>query len=514
MAIKTLQQIPVRAAERDPEGVALRYLGKGLTFTENEDIIARLVFVLRDQGVMPGDRVAIYLRKSPEAVQAAFAIMGAGAVYVPLDPTAPPERLAEIINRCTVRHVITDRSMHLKLSGLLDLSPSVSSVIGAALDDERPTVSWDEVRAAPRGVLVDRAPDDPAYIMFTSGSTGVPKGMVHTHGSGLSYLRAVVDLYEMNPSDRMSLHSGLHFDVSLWPIMGAPLVGAATVIVPDAFTRLPAEMSKLIEDEGITIWYSVPFALIQMLEQGALDKRKMPGLRWVVYAGEPFAPEPLRALMRIWPQARFSNNYGPAEVNAVTYQHIDHVHDVPDTGVPIGRAFPHTRTLVLDEDDQMVERGGEGELLLATPAMMQGYWDAPELTARGVHTRDGTLWYRSGDIVTEREDGVLNMLGRKDRQIKVRGARIELDEIELALNGHTDVLEAAAVASDDGAEIWAAVVLKPGATVTGTEIRAHAATRLPAYGVPALVEIMSDFPRTGSGKIDRLAITSQLRAAK
>lgn len=307
--------------------------------------------------------------------------------------------------------------------GLLGMAPTLTYAIGAQ-GGRCTSCTWEEAQNAPRGAMERPGSDAPAYMMFTSGSTGTPKGMVHTHASGLSYRRAATSLYDMRASDRIGLHAGL-----------------------------PAEMSQLIAPLS-SILYSVPFALTQMLESGALDKRDMSALRWVVYGGEAFAPAQMRALMQLWPQGRFSNNYGPAEVNAVTYMHVSRPQEVPDAGVPIGRVFPHTMALWVDDQDQRVAQGDAGELLFATEAMMQGYWRDPERNAGASVSMKGQRYYRSGDIAVEQDGGVYHMLGRKDRQIKVCGARVELDEIELAINAHPDVLEAAAFPPPGATPFW------------------------------------------------------------
>lgn len=267
----------------------------------------------------------------------------------------------------------------------------------------------------------------------------------------------------------------------------------------------------------MTIWYSVPFALIQMLLNGVMEERDWSALRWVLFGGEPFTPKHLRALMQRLPQTRFSNVYGPAEVNQCTFYHVPAQPEDKDEQVPIGRVWANSEGLVVDENDQPVQQGDVGELLVRTPTMMRGYWGRPDLTERGFYRRKTLgyledIFYRTGDLVRELQDGELLFLGRKDRQVKIRGYRVELDEVETALSRHPQVDENAAYAlplADGNAVIEAAVILKPGASVTAMELKAHLATHLPTYAVPEKILLMSDFPRTTSGKIDRRALKEQ-----
>ena len=301
--------------------------------------------------------------------------------------------------------------------------------------------------------------------------------------------------------------------MSIFDYVSGPTRGACTTIIPEPYTKLPASLSKLIEDERLTHWYSVPFALIQLLEHGVLQDRDLQSLRWVVFAGEPFAAKHLKKLMAILPHARFSNSYGPTELNQCTYHQIG-PNDLADhQPPPIGRVWDGAEALVVDDHDRPVAPGLQGHLLVRSPTMMSGYWRRPDLNERAFFARaavDGEteLFYRTGDLVIEECGGTLRFLGRKDRQIKLRGFRIELDEIEAAITCHPAVDEAAAILVDglgDGsAAIAAAITLRPhfAADITD-EVRADAASRLPAYALPERIEVVDSLPRTPSDKIDR-----------
>lgn len=512
------------AAQRHPDKAAFRCRGAQLTYAELVIRANQLAHTLMEAGVRRGDRVGIYLHKSLESAVAIYGIVKAGAAYVPLDPLAPPARIGYVLRDCGIRHLVTQDAKRRDLQTFAAQCPELRCLIGMseAGDLAVPTLSWDAVQGAPEHApRVTAMEHDLAYIMYTSGSTGTPKGMMHTHYSGLSYARMSAALYGVTPEDRLSNHSPLHFDMSTFDYFSGPLAGATTVIIPEEYSKLPASLSKLIQDERLTIWYSVPFALIQLLLRGVLESRDLSSLRWILYGGEPFPPKHLRALMQALPNACFGNVYGPAEVNQCTYYHVppSYAHADTDETTPIGVDCANVESLVVDDADQPVAPGEIGELLIRAPTMMRGYWGRPDLTERSFYRRrpfgDASetnyvdTFYRTGDLVQELPDGNYNFLGRKDRQVKVRGYRVELDEIEAALSAHDAVEEAGVYTVPDGEgshRIQAAITVAAGRSADESALIQHVAGRLPAYAVPARIDIVADFPRTTSGKINRRAL--------
>lgn len=352
--------------------------------------------------------------------------------------------------------------------------------------------------------------------MFTSGSTGRPKGIMHTHHSGLSYARLAVETYGVQTTDVLGSHSPLHFDMSTFGYFGGPLAAATVSLIPEAYTRLPASLSQLIESHRISIWYSVPFALIQLHLRGVLEKRDLTALRWVLYGGEPFVPRHLYELMARWPHARFSNVYGPAEVNQCTYYHLPALEDdalpqEPARPIPIGVTWPDTHGLVVDDKNQPVESGEVGELVIHSSTMMQGYWARDDLNETAFLSYSDSaglshVYYRTGDLVRTDEDGQYVFVGRKDRQVKVRGYRVELDSVEQAISSHPAIEEGGAFVVRDSGDlvtIHAAVTLELDTLAESSALIQHAAERLPWYAVPTQVHVLDDLPRTTSGKIDR-----------
>lgn len=513
-----------RAAMRAPDRDAIRYMGSSLTYAALAERSNRLAGLLRAQGVQRGDRVGIHAGKGLAAAVALHGIMKAGAAYVPLDPSSPPARQAFIVRDCDIRHVVTEPSRRAALQLLLAEGVPVECVVGV---DESPAegvraCSWSDVEAHP-GVAHD--PDlvemDLAYVLYTSGSTGTPKGVMHSHRSALAFARVAADTYGFNGDDRMSNHAPLHFDLSTMDYFSSALAGATTVIIPDAHTRLPASYAALIEAERLTVLYAVPLALTHLLLHGALDKRDLSSVRWVLFGGEPFPTHHLRALMAALPGARFSNVYGPTEVNGVTYWIVPSLAAGDDTPIPIGQPFANVEARIVDASDQPVAEGEAGELLVRTPTMMRGYWGRPDLDARAFWSRPvfghlTDVYHRTGDLVRRRSDGMLEFHGRKDRQVKARGYRIELDEIEVVMGTHEAVESAAAFAvpDDDGSlHVEGAVTVREGHTLTLEALRAHLAAALPRYAIPEQLEILEAMPRTSTGKIDRRALARRRELA-
>ena len=513
--IDLLPQAIDATAERAPERAAMRYLDDSLSYAELAMRSNQLANALAAASVGRGDRVGIFMDKCLEIPVALHGIMKAGAAYVPLDPGAPVERLQNVVRDCGISHVVTAPNKLDTLRAAAHNTP-IECLVGVDSDPAEPqwhSISWSEVYAAEthRGPDVKVLDSDLAYIIYTSGSTGQPKGLMHTHGSGLSFSRWAASEYELRPDDLLSNHAPLHFDLSILDFFAGAVAGCATSIIPEAHTKFPASYCKLIADQCITVLYTVPFALIQLLLRGSMADHDLSALRWVIFGGEPFPTKHLRELMQRLPHARFDNIYGPAEVNGITHYTVGALTDTDDA-IPIGKIAEQAESLVVDEDDEPVAPGESGELLVQTPTMMRGYWGRDDLNQKAFSRRivaDGleAVFYRTGDLVTEDPDGTLWFLGRKDRQVKVRGYRIELDEVEAVLVAVDEVEEAAAIAIpgiEGSQQIVAMVTLKCDASsATGDALLGRIKTRLPSYVVPGAVTVLKEFPRTTTGKIDR-----------
>ncbi len=520
-----------RVATSAPDRPAVVLGTDEMSYGELAAATDRLARTLANLGVSRGDRVGLYVHKSFTTVIGAYGIMKAGAAFVPIDPQIPVERLSMIIDDCDIRVLVTEPRKLATLDALSTLESqeeggSVPTRIDTVISDSDGAdhafdlIEWSAIE--PDGAefgcpVVGADPDDLAYIMYTSGSTGVPKGMMHSHRSSLGFGRWGVEHCDLAPADRVASHGPLHFDISIFDLFSTGIAGATVVLVPEPVTKFPASFSKLLEEQAVSALFTVPFAFIQLTSSGALGERDLTALRWVLFGGEPFPARHLRSLMQAVPHAEFSNVYGPAEAPACVTHTVVEPPSADDV-VPIGRPSPRTDVLVVDPGTESPVAVGEvGELLVASPSITLGYWNRPERNAVSYLTDDaGRLYFRTGDLVSQRDDGIFDFLGRGDRMVKTRGFRVELDEVEAAIGSHPSVAEAAAFTSrdDDGVVLVHAAFTSDDAGLDETSVTAHAATRLPNYAMPVSLTRHDRFPRTTSDKIDRTALAEAFVAER
>lgn len=519
--IFTLPHIIQNAARSFANQEAFRCGKDAVSYGELDRKTDQLAAYLVSKGVRKGDRIGIYMERCLETALAVYGIMKAGAVYVPLDPSAPHARTKFLLDDCGIKFVATTKKQQRKLRAILEIGTALEHLIGVEAGLGITCISWNGIFDTDLSGYepVKVLESDLAYIMYTSGSTGAPKGIMHTHHSGLSYARLSAKTYHLEHTDRIANHAPLHFDISTFGYFSGPLAAATTVIIPDAHTKLPASLSALMEAEEITIWYSVPLALVQLLLNGVLEERNLSSLRWVLYGGENFVPKYLSELMQLWPHATFSNVYGPAEVNQCTYFHLTGPPTTEEL-IPIGKIWENTAYKILGEDGTEVAQGTPGELIVRSATMMKGYWNNTILTKKAFYTEQIALgveyvYYKTGDMVREDERHNLIFLGRNDRQVKLRGYRVELDEVEAVLLKHDDVKEAAVfiLENETGEKHIAAAIIVTDtdeSELSSDHLIAFSKGYLPPYALPAQIYFLEDFPRTSSGKVKRLEIVKSL----
>ena len=353
--------------------------------------------------------------------------------------------------------------------------------------------------------------------MYTSGSTGAPKGMMHTHHGSITYARWGVEHVGLKPSDRVASHAPLHFDLSIFDFFSHAQAGATVVLVPEAVTRFPASWTKTIESERITVVFTVPYTLITMHEQGVMEQRDLSSLRWILFGGEPFPTEKLRRLMLTLDGVRFTNVYGPAEAPSCTCYDVPLPAEGSNEPIPIGIVSRNSTDIVVDDNDEDCTIGQEGELCIRSSTLMVGYWNRPDLNEKAYLFRESfgpfpEVYYRTGDRVVRQADGNLQFIGRVDRMVKVRGHRVELDEIESVISGYADVSEVAAFLVPDGFDsfqIMAAVTLAMDSTADETDLLRYARKKLPLYATPREIELLPKLPHNSSGKINRKLLAEQ-----
>ncbi len=504
MSLPLIHELVSRAAERGGDRPAVVDRDRELSYAELECKSSQLARLLADRGVRAGDRVGLFLEKSLEAVVGIYGVLKAGAAYVPLDDEAPARRLAYIARDAEIRCLISSPAKAADCERLGGEWAAFETVVGG------PELPWSALDAyspqAPDAGAGD--PDSLAYVLYTSGSTGEPKGVMLSHENGMAFVDWAAREVGVGPADRLSSHAPFHFDLSTFDLYAAAWAGASVTLVPRETAIFPIEMARWIRDRAITVWYSVPSALTQLVLHGQLEAAPVSDLRAVIFAGEVFPTKYLGRLMDLIPQARYFNFYGPTETNVCTWYEVPRGRPLPDS-LPIGRPLPGVTALIEREDGSPAEAGQVGELLIRGPTVMHGYRGDPERTQRVLSSDRGARTYRTGDLVREAPGGDLIFIGRRDSQIKTRGYRVELGEIEAALNALDAVVEAAVVAVPDETitnRLKAFVVTST--AVTDGEIARLCGERLPHYMIPQEFELREELPKSSTGKVDRRALQS------
>jgi len=514
-----LQQLLSNSASLYPTKTAVSARGRNLSYRELEERSNQLAHLLLHCGVKKGDRVGLFFPKCVESLVCMLGALKAGAVYVPLDPQAPAERIAYIMGDCGVRVLLTNAEKRKVLDG------KTLHALDACILTDNSAGELNGSRVLPWSMLADYPSDqapqvtitetDLAYILYTSGSTGRPKGVMLSHRNALTFVDWCSAKFKIRPEDQLSNHAPLHFDLSVFDVYNSLEAGATLHLVTEDIALFPASLASFIETRGITVWYSVPSALTLLLLHGNLQAEKLRQLRIILFAGEVFPMKYLRELAELLPHVDLYNLYGPTETNVCTYYKVERRLLTSQESLPIGVACENTEVFAVNDKGEIVTQAGEsGELHVRGPAVTYGYWADVEKTRKMVvpnvfQANFEEKMYRTGDLVRLGEDGNYSFLGRRDSMIKSRGYRIELGEIETALLNHPGVREVAAIAIPDdivGNRIKAVVALHTGSSLQPAELQQHCAARIPKYMIPDLIEFCDSLPKTSTGKIDRVSL--------
>ena len=470
---------------------------RSLTYAELDARAEALAGALRGAGVGRGMVVGIRLHRSPEVVIAILAVLKAGAAYLPLDPVYPPERVGFMLTDTAATVVLTHSDLADELAGL--------PVRCVCLDHPLPTAADTAPEPGPG------AGTDLAYVMYTSGSTGQPKGVQVTHHNVLRLFAATDHWFGFGPTDVWTLFHSYAFDVSVWEMWGALLHGGRLVIVDHDTSRDPAALRALLQRQQVSVLCQTPSAFTGLSDTDRTSAPADFALRYIIFAGEAL---PLHSLApwidRYGDTApQLINMYGITETTVhATYRRITATDVAAHTGSLIGQPIPDLRLYLLDRHGQPVPIGVTGEIHLAGPGVSNGYLNRPDLTAQRFLTDPfhGGPMYRSGDLARRLDNGDIEYLGRIDHQVKIRGFRIELGEIETALAAHPAIHHVAVIDRPDptGQKHLIAYLVTdtPTPTLT-TELRHHLRTHLPEYMIPAHFHYLPTLPLTPNGKLDR-----------
>jgi D-alanine--poly(phosphoribitol) ligase subunit 1 len=495
-------------AEVHPAAPALIFGDAVCSFRELKTLSERCAADLAARGVARGDMVALQLPKRRIAYALLLACLRQGVPYVFIDPKNPVERTARILAQLQPK---------LLVSGTDILNPFGETVALADAGDE----SWLKVSELPDGGTIPPTVSgtDPAYIMFTSGSTGEPKGAVIPHQGVLSLMKWARSLIGVSAGERFTGINPLHFDNSVFDIYCGLLNGAALVPVETSEISNPATWVRMIRAGGATVMFAVPTLFLILDQLGLLTPKALPDVRTFQFGGEGYPIGKLREFhSRFTGHARLINVYGPTETSCIcsSIEITPEILTVPDTEFPpLGRMHPDFSYAIINEQGNRTPPGASGELWIGGPCVGLGYYANLDETAARFrqdpeHNRYRSIYYRSGDRVREDPQQRLWFQGRVDNQVKIRGHRIELEEIDLAVQSVADVRRAVAVvlSGADGPEIAVAYVTDR--MVPAADILLVCKERLPAYMCPAQLVQFDELPRNANGKVDRKAAKALL----
>ena len=490
-----------RAAEKFGGRTAFEDGTLSVSFEELRRLSRRLAAGLLSKtstgGMCP---VIVYLPKSVKSIIGFMGIMYAASPYVPIDYAIPAARLEKTIENLKPSAVITDEqgAENLRKIGVTTDVLLFDGLALSAEDDER----------------IDRALSsvcdlDPAYIMYTSGSTGTPKGVTVSHRGVIDYTEWVVDTFPITDKSIIGMQSAFHFDNSVFDMFAALYMGAKTVIIPEVLFMYPEKLTEYLAEEKISVIFWVPTVMISVANSGALENVPLPDLKLILFAGEVMPNTQLNIWRKYLPQCMYVNMYGPTEsTDIATYYVVDREYGNNET-LPIGVPCANMKALILNDNNEMCAVGEQGELCICGSGIAMGYWNAPDISDKVFVQNPLNKYYheriyRTGDLVYKNEEGNIIFIGRADSQIKLRGNRIELGDIEAAAAAVDGVKSACALFDAVKQEI--VLFMETAEQINARKFKMTLQGYIPKYMVPARIVTMEKFPHTPSGKIDRVGL--------
>lgn len=494
--------------EKTPQAAAVRFRGLEWTYQELNRRANRLAGVLVKRNIGPNAPTALLAHRGVDFLTAILAVWKAGGAYLPLDPYQPPHRISQVLQGSATPLVVAEES-------LLSLFPKIPAV-------GRPTVLvLEELLQAEEdeeNLSLQTSPRDLSYVIYTSGSTGVPKGAMIEHVGMFNHLHAKISQLELTCADTVAQTASQCFDISVWQFSAVLLLGGCVQIIESEVANDPLRLLDEIEKGRISILEIVPSMLQALIGEAARRKPNRLGLgalRWVISTGEALPPTLCRQWLELYPGTRMLNAYGPTECSDdVTHYVIDRVPDESATHIPIGCPINNARVYVLDRHMQPVPVGIPGELCVGGIPVGRGYLNDPEHTAQAFvpdpfSETPGARLYKSGDVARYRADGNIEFLGRQDHQLKIRGNRLEAEEIETVLRQHPALGETVVLPSpnpEGEMRLVCYATVSQGSSPTASKLRHFLRDRLPDYMVPSLFVLLEKMPLLANGKLDRNAL--------
>jgi len=499
--------------KKSSQNTALRYEDKNISYDELNILSNKIANYFLSIDIKTYDVVGIFNTKTIIGYAAMLACLKIGATYTNIDEENPLSRIEKILYNCKPKLLVSDHQPS-------ELIKSASKDLNLNLVD----FSTDELLIGCCDKNLDISKyiigKTPAYIMFTSGSTGVPKGVTISHDNLLSFIRWSINRFEITPSDRFAQLSPMYFDNSVFDFYTALFSGASLVPIKKRMTKRPLELVKLIDRLKCTIWFSVPSFLVYLLTMRVLNESTFQSIKTFTFGGEGFPKGELRKLYNLYgDRAKLINVYGPTEGTCICSSYDISEKDFKDmnTLTPLGVINPNFEYMIVDENMEDVELGQKGELFLVGPNVSLGYYNDLDRTSQSfiqnpkIKTHKDIV-YRCGDVVYEK-DNLLWFSGRIDNQIKHMGYRIELEEIESALNG-LEYISQSAVLYERVKVIYGKIIafVATKENVSELQIKNELHNFLPEYMMPNIIEIKEELPKNANGKVDKKALLKRVKS--
>jgi long-chain acyl-CoA synthetase len=491
------------SAARSPDKIALVAGGRRLTYAELDAFSDGLAAGLLAQGIARGDRVVIFLDNIWEAVVAIFATLKAGAVFSPVNPTTKADKLAYILNNCRASGIIALGRLASLAEEACAQSPSIRVKVKVGEGEWQGAARFEDLLLTPPASILAGIDIDLAMLVYTSGSTGFPKGVMMTHQNVVAAATSITTYLENRADDIILNALPISFDYGLYQVLMAAKMGA-TLVLEKSFVFPQAVLTR-IREEKVTGFPLVPTMAAILLQMKELKGEDYPSLRYLTNTAAALPPAHIERLRSIFPQARLFSMYGLTECKRCTWLPPAELDRRPGS---VGIAIPNTEAAVVDDAGKPVPAGVVGELVIRGAHVMKGYWEDEVATARalkpGPHHWEKVLY--TGDLFRADEDGFLYFVGRKDDIIKTRGEKVSPKEVENVLYGITGVREAVIIGVPDpivGSALKAVIAIDAGVELTPQDVMRHCARHLEDFMVPKFVEFRPELPKTDSGKISR-----------
>jgi amino acid adenylation domain-containing protein len=509
-------------AKKDGDKLAIYFQNE---FISNGDLYSfsnRLANCLKTSGISRGDRVLLMMKRSPNFIRGLLGVLKADAIYVPVDDKSTTNRALEIASDCAPSAIICDQST-LTLARGNCCQPLSIFVLGSHRDgletDDGTTYYEDELSRftddEPEYANIDA---DISYIIYTSGSTGKPKGVAVSHLNIFNYIDWALEYFAIDETDNILSTSLFHFDMSVFDIYCPLLSGCSLTIAPDGMVVFPNRIMALAEQRGVTIWKAASSVFSYFTKLRALKAGRMSTLQQLIFSGEHLPTKVLVEWMRTYPDKTFFNAYGPSECTGIsTCYKVPQIPGDITEAIPIGKACANTEVFAMTEDGKVTGVGETGELFIRSSSMSSGYWNDGEKTEKVFVGNPvggccyGDRVYRTGDLVRFLSDGNFVFLGRRDEQVKVSGYRIEIGEIERAMQGINGIEEGVVISVKDEStgDIQLVGFVESRQGMDAENVKAILGDSLPKYMVPARICFLANLPRNENGKVDKRKLADQ-----